>query len=206
MWWDKSMRVCQERWFFVYAVLVICSVCMLVSVLKDRCSGAELTVSLVWVDVEVFGSSPLHMGIGNAACHSSTSLTRWLHFRSGGQQGPHGLVAWCWAHGLVPLIFWVICSSCSLLATPQLIPKSMVGFWLYTLAQELLSHLRCWENEEGTWSRFPKVPEPDTTVARTLCDHSLAGGHKAVQDMSLFPMLTSRYILARIPHCCCRNL
>lgn len=75
------MIICEglpREMIFVYAVLVICSVCILVSVLKVRCSGAELTASLVCVDMEVFGSctsSRLHMGIGNAVCHSSISLT-----------------------------------------------------------------------------------------------------------------------------------
>lgn len=77
-------------------------------------------------------------------------------------------LSWCWASGLVPLAFWVSCSTFLLLSTPQLIPNSTVGFWLYTLAQELLSHLRCWENEGRAWSRFLHVPEPHTTVRQDI--------------------------------------
>lgn len=71
-------------------------------------------------------------------------------------------LSWCWAPGLLPLAVWASCSSHFCLV-PQLIPDSIVALWLFTLAQELLSHFRCWENEGSKWARFLHVSVPHTT-------------------------------------------
>lgn len=148
---------------------------MLVSILKDR-YWAVRTFSRVGC-----GSfqelHPFPSAYGNRLCHMP--LINILDLIASHQEWWTVMVtsgtcclSWCWAPGLLP----ESCSShFSLL--PQLIPDSIVALWLFTLAQELLSHFRCWEDEGSTRARFLHASVPHKTGRQ---DHILADGHRAV--------------------------
>lgn len=160
---------------FAYPVFVLCSMYMLVSILKDRywavrtfSRGGCGSFQELHPFPSAYGNRLCHMPLFNILDLIASHQEWWTVMVTSGTC----CLSWCWAPGLLP-------ESCSshFCLLPQLIPDSIVALWLFTLAQELLSHFRCWEDEGSTWARFLHASVPHKTGRQ---DHILADGHRAV--------------------------